>query len=230
MDALFTASESGKDGIQKVSDIMKILEQDSNGLIEASAVIQSIAAQTNLLAMNAAIEAAHAGETGKGFAVVADEIRKLAENSSNQGKSIKSVLTTLKNQINTATNLSNDSQERFNLILSLVDTVRSQEAVIKNAMDEQTTGSKQVLDAIREIKDITGKVKDGSSEMMRASAEILTEMDRVSTGTNEMSAKTDKIAVSATHLSANIEQLNAITQETKERVSRLSDDVSQFKT
>ncbi|MDR3303023.1 MAG: methyl-accepting chemotaxis protein [Treponema sp.] len=230
MDALFKASESGKDGIQKVSDIMKVLEQDSDGLIEASAMIQSIAAQTNLLSMNAAIEAAHAGETGKGFAVVADEIRKLAENSSNQGKSIKSVLTNLKNQISTASGLSYDSQERFNLILSLVDTVRSQEAVIKNAMDEQTVGSKQILDAIREIKDITGKVKDGSSEMMSASADILTEMDRVSGGTNAMSAKTDKIASSASHLTANIEQLNAITQETKERVSKLSGDVSQFKT
>jgi methyl-accepting chemotaxis protein len=229
MDALLIASESGKESIQKVNDIMKILEQGSDGIIEASAMIQSIAAQTNLLAMNAAIEAAHAGESGRGFAVVADEIRKLAESSTTQGRSIKSVLTTLKNQINIANGLSNDSWERFNLILSLIDTVRFQETSIKNVMDEQTTSIKQVIDAIQKINVITGKVKDNSDEMISASTKILSDMNRVSTGSTDVNAKMDKIVSSATDVSDNINKLNMIIQEIGKRVAKLLDDVSQFK-
>ncbi|MDR1210649.1 MAG: methyl-accepting chemotaxis protein [Spirochaetaceae bacterium] len=229
MDELLRASESGRDGIQKVVDIMKILEDASNGLIEASSMIQSIAGQTNLLAMNAAIEAAHAGDAGRGFAVVADEIRKLAENSSVQGKSISTVLTNLKTQINTATTLSGESQGRFSNILSILDLVRNQETVIRGAMDEQSTGSTQILQAMREISEITSMVKDGSSGMMDASTAIVSEMDHLSNATVEMSSEMDAIAGSTDRISDAVKSLNEITVLTRENVSLLSDEVSKFK-
>jgi methyl-accepting chemotaxis protein len=228
MIELLRASETGKEGINQVSAMLKKLEDDSDGLIEASAMIQNIAQQTNLLAMNAAIEAAHAGEAGRGFAVVADEIRKLAENSSGQGKSISTVLNNLKIQIKEATNLANESQNRFDGMSKLLDQVQNQELIIKNAMDEQATGSGQVLEAMHEINTITTQVRDGSLEMLKSSAAILSEMDRLAVATEETNAEIDGISGNTDRIHTALKDLDTITSETRDSISHLSADVSKF--
>ncbi|MHC6203626.1 methyl-accepting chemotaxis protein [Breznakiellaceae bacterium SP9] len=229
MTELVTASETSRDGIHQVSDIMRAISSDSESLIEASSIIQHIAQQTNLLAMNAAIEAAHAGEVGKGFAVVADEIRKLAESSSSQGKAITNVLSKLKKQITGAAKVSDDSQERFTRIMELLEQVKGQETVIENAMTEQSAGSNQVLIAMRQINDITSRVRDGSQQMLSASSVIIGEMERLietSANTNEslhaITGNKDEIIMS-------IRFLEGVIQKTMSCVKELSADVSKFK-
>ena len=230
MTELLFASEKGKDGVQKVSEIMKDIQKDSEGLLEATTMIEHIAQETNLLAMNAAIEAAHAGDAGKGFAVVAGEIRKLAENSSTQGKAISSVLGSLKNQINQANILSKNSQESFQKILSLLDLVQKQEIIIKNAMDEQASGSTELLSAMRQINDITSQVRDGSSEMMNASSMILKEMGYLTEATEVMNREVDEVSGSTVEINSAVENMSRITRETRENISTLSQGISKFKT
>ncbi|MDR2808805.1 MAG: methyl-accepting chemotaxis protein [Spirochaetaceae bacterium] len=223
------ASESGKESIQQVTDIMKLLVAASDGLIKATTMIQSIAQQTNLLSLNAAIEAAHAGSAGKGFAVVADEIGKLAESSSTQGKSIGKVLSNLRKQINTATMLSDRSQEHFNIISELVEEVQVQEQIIKNAMNQQDSGSSQVLQAMQKIKVITDEVKDGAGSMMRSSASVINEMEHLNETTRIMSGEVNEVTNKIDDISQIIKNLETIINETRDNVSLLSDNVSTFK-
>ena len=230
MAELLNASETGKGGIAKVREIMKAIQNDSEGLIEATRMIQQIAQQTNLLAMNAAIEAAHAGDAGRGFAVVADEIRKLAENSSTQGKSISEVLGKLKTQINTADTLSDEAQSGFNNILVLLDTVQNQELTIKNAMQEQSAGSTELLQAMGQINEVTAQVKEESNEMLFAGTRISDEMRSLISTTDTMINEIDKISESTVEINTVVENLDTIIYDTKNNITSLSQTVDKFKT
>ena len=163
---LTEASENGKTGVQTVAQEIQEIAHDSEGLLEINSVMNNIAAQTNLLSMNAAIEAAHAGEAGRGFAVVADEIRKLAESSSQQSKTTASMLKKIKASIDNITKSSNEVLNRFGAIDSSVKTVTEHEENIRNAMEEQEVGGKQILDSMSRLKEISISVKKGAGEML----------------------------------------------------------------
>jgi CheY-like chemotaxis protein len=165
---LTEASENGKIGLQTVTQKIQEIAKDSEGLLEINAVMNSIAAQTNLLSMNAAIEAAHAGEAGKGFAVVADEIRKLAESSGEQSKTTAAMLKKIKSSIDSITVSSNDVLSRFEVIDTGVKTVSKHEQNIRNAMEEQEVGGRQILDSIGRLKEINASVKKGSEGMLES--------------------------------------------------------------
>jgi len=113
------ASIDGKGGINETAMLVSEISVKSQDLVETSAVIKKISSQTNLLAMNAAIEAAHAGSDGQGFAVVAGEIRNLAENAGTQAASIAKVLKHIKSLIETAVGSSSSSNDRFEQIVDL---------------------------------------------------------------------------------------------------------------
>ncbi|MDR0512224.1 MAG: methyl-accepting chemotaxis protein, partial [Treponema sp.] len=163
---LQVASKVGHEGINDVVADIRGIAKESESLLEINSVMQNIASQTNLLSMNAAIEAAHAGDSGRGFAVVAAEIRKLAESSGAQSKTIGAVLKTIKSSIDKITKSTETVLNRFEQIDGGIKTVADQERSVLNAMEEQRQGSTQILQAIGEVSNITQRVKTDAKKMI----------------------------------------------------------------
>lgn len=226
---LIKASDSGKADLSEVVTLIQAIAQESAGLLEANDVIKNIADQTNLLAMNAAIEAAHAGNYGKGFAVVADEIRKLSEGASEQSKAISSVLGKVKGSIDRVAMSSVAAETSFQRVFEIVSTVSDQESAIKDAMDEQSVGGTQVLEALSQINDITVEVRDSSTQMLLGSREIVKEMQRVSQVTMEINSSMDEMSIGTGEINVAVSQVADISMRNKQSIEAVMSTVSRFK-
>jgi len=229
VNTLKEASEDGRSGLQEVAADIQEISRESEGLLEINAVMENIASQTNLLSMNAAIEAAHAGEAGKGFAVVADEIRKLAESSSEQSKTINTVLKKIAESIKKITGSTENVLKRFEAIDSGVRTVADQEENIRNAMEEQGQGSKQVLHSASSLSELTRQVKSGSEEMLNGSKEVIRESQNLEKATQEITSGMNEMASGAEQVNIAVNHVNEISSKNRESIETLMREVSRFK-
>ena len=227
---LASATDDGKATIVSSNSITQKIAEESGSLMEASSVIQHIASQTNLLAMNAAIEAAHAGEAGKGFAVVADEIRKLAEDSAAQGKAITATLKTLTGEIETLSNASQTVEEKFTMIFNLSGQVKAMSDSLTEAMKEQENGSKEVLIAIKNINTVTTEVQAGSDEMLRGGQSVVAEMHNLSNLTRTITDSMNEMAAGAVQINNAVQEVHEIAQKNKQSIEELVKEVAKFKT
>ena len=229
----FTALEArSKDGMTKqerVSEQIKQISGQSDMLEEANTAIAGIAEQTSLLAMNAAIEAAHAGEAGKGFSVVADEIRKLSETSSVQSKTIGEQLKKIQESIETVVTASGDSTNAFGAVSANINETNSLVMQIKNAMKEQLSGSMQIGEALSTMNDSTVEVRTASAEMSTGQKAILDEVKRLQDATVSMKEKVSEMETGVRKISETGNGLNRISKHTGETIVRIGAQVDRFR-
>jgi len=228
MDELVEASRKGHDKLDEVSRLVQDISEGSHKLQDANALISGIAARTNLLAMNAAIEAAHAGDAGRGFAVVADEIRKLAEQSALQSKEVKGSILQINKGIEDVVRGSNASGESFRIIEDGIGRMNRITGEIRSSMEEQASGGNEVLGSLTEMKQIAVSVKEQSREMTRGNElikkavsslgdiniQVIHAMEEINNGINEINQSMVNVA--------------SLTEKNRENIEAVREDASKY--
>ncbi|MDR2536818.1 MAG: heme NO-binding domain-containing protein [Treponema sp.] len=221
--------ETGRTDLKTLKENVELLHSQSNTVFEANKVINVIASQTNLLAMNAAIEAAHAGAVGSGFAVVAEEIRKLAENSSQQSKIINGSMKQLKEAIELAVKATDSTHASFDRIFGSIQTVTGNEREILLMVNQEASHTGKILDDLTQLKEITHTIADGSVQVLSKSDSIDEEMKKLRSITGDVKKSSITISSQACETDILVEQSLQVLNQNLASAAEVKDMVSIFK-
>jgi methyl-accepting chemotaxis protein/purine-cytosine permease-like protein len=223
------ASEQGKTHLQAVSKDIEEVAQESAKLLEINAIIKNLASKTNLLSMNAAIEAAHAGTAGLGFAVVAEEIHQLAASSAEQAAIISQALKHIIDLINRMHGESGQVIQHFEDIDTRMNIVVSQEQDVLMSMEQQDAGCNQILTMIRDAKNLSEQVNSQSEEMQTGSKEVIAEGKNLELLTTDLTNGINEIAMNMNQINTTVTRVSEIAGENKESIAVLVQSLSRFK-
>lgn len=228
VEKLDKTSITGKDKLGLVVKKITNISNESEKLLDANKMISSISEKTNLLAMNAAIEAAHAGDAGRGFAVVADEIRKLAELSAEQSKQIETNLKKIKESIDEVAISASDADKTFNDIMQLIQNVNSVFEEVKEAMVEQSKGSQQILEALNHINTTTADVKQTTIELKAGNEIVEKAIEKLTGISSKVKNNIDEITIGANEINSSIANISKLSLETKKYIDKVADVIETF--
>ena len=222
-------ARKGGEVLQQTTSAVTEINNELDEIMNLSNIIAGIASQTNLLSMNAAIEAAHAGDSGKGFAVVADEIRKLAETSSSNSKNISHVISSVGEKIRNAAESSLETSVMFNEIeASIRDVVSALDEIIASTQELQS-GGEVILKAMNSLREISEKVTGNTSSINSGSNEVSSAVDSSMQITREVSQGIQEILIGTDEITRAISALVDITAQLGESSQSLENEVNRFR-
>ena len=225
---LMAAAGEGRIKLDGVTTVITDMADRSEKLSEANSIVAGIAARTNLLAMNAAIEAAHAGESGRGFAVVADEIRNLAENAARQSKEIRRDIDGIRQSIDAAVASSDAARQAFAGVVELLDRVEGLEREIMASLDEQREGSRLALEGLSSINEVTARVQSGSVELSKGSRAIGGLMDALEGATSALKGAVGGISHSVSDIGTAVQSVAALSARNEEAIHAVEALVARY--
>ena len=243
INSVASISETKKDSIQdlvqrslkggeKLGETNSIIDEVAGSIgniQEMMAIINNIASQTNLLSMNAAIEAAHAGDAGKGFAVVADEIRKLAENTAGNARDIEGVIGTIITNIEHASKSGRETQKAFDDIQTEIKTTEQALNEISYSTKELALGGEEILKAMTRLSEVSENSSTGAAEMQEGSAITAQAMANVEQISGLVTNGMEEIALGIDEIAQALQNINEMTQKLGENSDNLDALVQQFK-
>ncbi|ADU30601.1 methyl-accepting chemotaxis protein [Evansella cellulosilytica] len=191
----------------EISDVVQQLGDKSKEIGSIISLITDVAEQTNLLALNAAIEAARAGEHGRGFAVVADEVRKLAEQSNKSAEEIRHLIHYIQEDIDRSVTMMGEGRESVEGGLTLVNDAGNEFETISLSVNDLTTQIAQILRAVKENTEGTNKMQTFIEEAAKIAEESASYSQNVAASTEEQMASMEEISASAETLSSMAEEL-----------------------
>jgi methyl-accepting chemotaxis protein len=229
-ERLAAEGSEGKARIEEVDAAVGSIVLSSENLGEAARLITEIADRTNLLAMNASIEAAHAGDAGRGFSVVAEEIRKLAEQSTSRAGDISADLDRVTRAIESVRSASSAVVGSFASILeksgALGDSVRA----IGGAMSEQREGGRLVLEALARLNEITSDIARSSNDMAAGKQSMLGQVGRLREA-NESVVKNDEDIIEGTgEIARALESAVNLSSRNADLISEVRTAADRFRT
>jgi methyl-accepting chemotaxis protein len=226
-DGLVRTSDTGREVFLSTFEKIEAINERVGKIEEMIQIIDTIAGQTNLLAMNAAIEAAHAGDAGKGFAVVADEIRKLAEASAEGSREIAGSVHAIIDSIESAREGSQETNRAFGDIESSIRDVSRSVAEISSSLQETDVGGRQILTAMTSLRELSASINQESRSVAESSRAIDSSMgdldevaQRVREAMSSIGERSDEIARTADHTSDLAEELSAVGKDLEQRIER----------
>jgi methyl-accepting chemotaxis protein len=226
---LVNVSDAGKGRQEELAKQITGIFEQSQSLVSANQVIAQIASTTNLLSMNAAIEAAHAGSAGRGFAVVAEEIRKLAENTRVKSASIKAELTGMAKSVQDTVSISAKSREAFGQVSDQISATNSFIANIDAAMDAQRNVSAQLREALDSINTAASRVQATSTDMMSHMGTVKKEMEELTDIVHVIEKGIIGMGDSAQEVSKSAETVLRLAAETHRNIQVMEETIGSFK-
>jgi len=227
---LISILADGKDKLASMSQVTSTLGKSIDEMMEVTAIINNITSQSNMLSMNAAIEAAHAGDSGKGFSVVADEMRVLSSSTAENAKRIEATLTNNIEIIEKLLQQSGETGEAFGRIETGVNDLANALTEISNAMGELSEGSSEVIQAVEEMRNISSEVQNGSVEMGRGNAIVTESMSNVVNISQEVGNAISEISAGTDQINIAVNSLNSKVRGMLESISEIQSGVNKFST
>ena len=227
---LVAEADEGQQQQKSVSNQIGNIEQQSDSLMNANAAIASIAKQTNLLAMNAAIEASHAGEAGKGFAVVAAEIRTLAETSAKQSESISRLLQDIRESIQGIVESSKKSAANFASVSDKIMHLEQLISEVQGGMNEERIGAENILNAMLTLEGTTKDINQASAHMKGESASVFESIQMLRELAEKTHSKSSEVTVQMTEMKDTASAAANASDRNLAATSKVADMINGFST